>query len=244
MDCKLYMLRQLTLIAFLVIISQPLRADYKTYEEAVKSALRYEEAGNNQKALECYTKAIDIDPANVELLMRRGNLLLLMNNQARALVDYNAVLDVQPSHTKALLYRANIYRGMRNYRAARADYQTLIERNPHERMALLGLILTNDADGRPLEAMEQMNTLVAVWPEDALLYLMRGEMFMKRDLPNQAIEDFDQSIQLDTTNADAYLSRAHYYKKVKKRELMRQDALRALRLGADANTVYTLIKTK
>ena len=64
----------------------------------------------------------------------------------------------------------------------------------------------------------------------------------------QAIEErinvgnFDESIRLDPTNPDSYLSRGIYYKHRRKSSLAREDFRRAVELGADANYVYSLLR--
>lgn len=201
----------------------------------------YEERGKNHDALDWYGKGIDFAPSNANLRLVRANLCLRMGNSEAALKDYDAILDATPRHREALLFRADIFRKKRDYRHARSDYEFLIEIDTYNKLARIGLVLTNDAGGRPQEAMEQMDLMLQFWPKDALLYLVRGEMFMRRGIPNRAIEDFNESISLDDTNPDAYLSRAQYYMKVKKLSLANADARKALQLGGDPNEAYSII---
>lgn len=206
------------------------------------TAVRVNAADSAQVLIAMCTKMLRESPHNVPVRLRRAALYQWMGADEKALSDYNLILEDQPSCEDALLFRADIYRRQRSFRLARADYERLIQIRPSNLKACLGLAITNDESGRPREAMDQMNVIVEAWPEEALPYLVRGEMFMRRGIYPQALMDFDESIRLDPTNPDAYLSRGIYYKHRRKSSLAREDFRRAVELGADANYVYSLLR--
>lgn len=199
-------------------------------------------AADPQVLIKTCDRMLEEAPHNVEVRLRRAALYQWLGADDKALADYNIILEDVPNHTEALLFRADIYRKKRDFRNARSDYERLIGLQPNNLQACLGLVITNDADGRPKEAMDQINTIVEAWPEEALVYLVRGEMFMKRGVYPQALMDFDESIRLDPTNPDAYVSRGNYYKHRHKTSKAREDFQRAVALGADADYIYSLLR--
>lgn len=199
-------------------------------------------ANDPQVLIKTCDKMLETAPHNVEVRLRRAALYQWLGADDKALSDYNIILEDVPNHEEALLFRADIYRKKRDFRNARSDYERLIRLRPDNLNACLGLVITNDADGRPKEAMDQINTLVEAWPEEPLVYLVRGEMFMKRAVYPLALMDFDESIRLDPQNPDAYISRGLYYKRRRKTSKAREDFQSAVALGADADYVYSLLK--
>ena len=53
----------------------------------------YQKQGQNEKALEAYSKGLELSPTSLDLLLNRASLYLQLNNEERALNDYNKVLE-------------------------------------------------------------------------------------------------------------------------------------------------------
>ena len=201
-----------------------------------------ERQGHNQEALDLYTSGLNLSPKDMELRLDRAALLYRMGNQARAASDYSDVLDLQPENMEALQMRAHIYAGMHDYKRARADYETILTIEPLDEKAYIGLILVNDRSGRPREAMEQINALIAVYTRHAVVYAIRGGMEQHRRLYEQALADLTQAIEMEPENADFYVSRATLYLEMKKRKLARHDTQMAIKYGADPIEMASLLK--
>lgn len=201
-----------------------------------------ERLGRNEDALATYTKGINQIPGNTNLLLDRSALYYHMGNEERALSGYSDVLELQPENTEALLMRAHIYAGKHDYKRARADYETILSIDPMNENAYIGLILVNDRSGRPREAMEQISSLIALFPNHAILYAIRGGMEQQRKQYELALPDLTRAIQLEPTNADYYVSRATLYLDMKKRKLARQDTQMAVKLGADPKEMASILK--
>ena len=75
--------------------------------------------------------------------------------------------------------------------------------------AMLGLALLNQKDNRPTEAFNQINTLVAQHPNNAVAYAARGGIEIERKMYTPAEYDFTRAIELDPKNTDYRLNRAN-----------------------------------
>ena len=201
-----------------------------------------ERQGRNHEALDSYTAGLSLQPKNAELMLDRAALHYRMGNEGRALNDYSDVIDLQPENMEALLVRAHIYSAMHDYKRARADYDAMIRIDPLNEKAYIGLILLNDCDGRPREAMEQMNGLIMVYPNHAMLYAIRGGIEQRRLQYEAALRDLNKAIEMEPENADFYVSRATLYLDMKKRKLARLDTQMAVKLGADPKEMASLLK--
>lgn len=106
--------------------------------------------------------------------------------------------------------------------------------------AVLGLVLLNDKDNRPKEAMDQINLLIQKNPQRAEFYAVRAEMEVNRKAFESAEVDFKKAIDLDPENITYYINRAQYYIQTKQRSAARADLKKARSLGADAGELADL----
>ena len=196
--------------------------------------------GENEKALEAYTKGIDLSPTT-DLLLSRSSLYLQLNSQDRALADYNKVLESEPDNEEALFFRAFILSSQRKYKEARTDYKHLLELNPMHEDARLGLAILNSKDGRPKEAMEQLDGLVHFYPNHARHYLARCGLYEQRKEYEKAKKDINMAMELEPENPECYLTRASLYLAMKKKRLAQQDCKTAIRLGANPEEVASIL---
>lgn len=201
-----------------------------------------ERQGKREEALQTYTLALGFKPKSAELLLDRAALHYRLGLEERALMDYNETLDVDYTNTEALFMRGHILAAKHDYKRARLDYEAVLSREPNHERALLGLALLNDRDNRPREAMEQMDRLVQLHPSRAIFYAVRGGMEQARKRYEAALHDLSTAIRLEPTNADYYVSRASLYMEMRKKKLARQDALLAVKFGADAKEMASLLK--
>ena len=199
-----------------------------------------EHRGKPDKALESYTMGLNVAPHVLPLRMARANLYLQLGNKEKALVDYSDVLDWKTDEQEALFMRAYIYTEQRLYKKARADYEALLKLNPAHEEARIGLVLLNEKDNRPREAMDQINAMIASAPDHAILYAIRAGLEQTRKLYEAAEEDFTKAIELDPENMDYLLNRAAFYIETKRKKEARADLDRALELGANPDEVASM----
>ena len=200
----------------------------------------HQRRGESEKALEAYTKGIELS-STTNLLLSRGSLYLQLNNQDRALMDYNKVLEAEPDNEEALFFRAFVLSSQRKYKDARTDYKHLLELNPMHEDARLGLAILNSKDGRPKEAMEQLDALVHFYPNHAKHYLARCGLLEQRKDYEKAKKDISMALELEPENPECYLTRASLYLAMKKKKLAQQDCKTAIRLGASPEEVASIL---
>ena len=81
----------------------------------------YGEAGDMDKAIADYTRALELDNSRGYIFVRRGNAYLDKGDLQNALLDFNRALDLDPEDTYSLYWRAQIYVEMGDVDAALAD---------------------------------------------------------------------------------------------------------------------------
>lgn len=201
----------------------------------------YEHEGEHQLALDSYGKGLHIAPKDTALLMSRASLYLLLENEERAVVDYTSVLQIDAECVDALFFRAYAYGQQRKNPLARKDYEQIIRLCPMHENAHLGLILLNDKDRRPREAMEGINRLIEHYPMHSHLYLVRAGMEEQRKQYEPARHDYDKAVSLAPEDAEVYLARATFCLALNERKQAMADLKQALKLGANPDEVATLM---
>jgi regulator of sirC expression with transglutaminase-like and TPR domain len=107
--------------------------------------------------------------------------------------------------------------------------------------ARLGLAILNSKDGRPKEAMEQLDALVHFYPNHAKHYLARCGLLEQRKDYEKAKKDISMALELEPENPECYLTRASLYLAMKKKKLAQQDCRTAIRLGASPEEVTSIL---
>jgi tetratricopeptide (TPR) repeat protein len=197
---------------------------------------RYEEA------LHAYTFGLELQSTNGQLLSKRANLYLQLDNTEAALSDYDRILQLHPQQKEALYYRAYCFAAKHDYASARRDYETLLQLEPTHENALLGLVRVNHKDGRENEAMDQLNKWIALNPDHVLPYVLRAEIETERKYFDAAEYDLTKAIELDETNPERYVMRAEFYLSQRRKSMARKDLDKALSLGYNRNLIAILYK--
>lgn len=92
-------------------------------------ALRYIEladkcraAGENELAMEYYSKAITLEPENPAGYNARGFYLLKLNRFEGALEDFSAIIRLEPGNPDGYLTRGLVYGNLKRDKEADADF--------------------------------------------------------------------------------------------------------------------------
>lgn len=187
------------------------------------------------EAIESYSFALNVAPYHVPALLGRASAYLETGRLELARVDYSLVLDVEKENEEALLMRAYIYKVQRQYKFARADYDHLLQLHADHFNARLGLALLMQAEGDRDQAVQQLDILITEASgnvaQSTLLYRARAEVEWESEHYDAALMDINQSIQIDNSQADAYLLRGQIYLALGKKLLAKRDFNQAQALG-------------
>ncbi|MYE90072.1 tetratricopeptide repeat protein [Candidatus Poribacteria bacterium] len=99
------------------------------YAEFFKG-LTCQDRGDDEKAVEHYTKALELNKQLVFIYNNRGIAYGNMGNFGRAIVDLTVVIQQEPDYAKAYNNRGNAYRAIGAFDRAIADYNTVIKKKP------------------------------------------------------------------------------------------------------------------
>jgi tetratricopeptide (TPR) repeat protein len=95
-----------------------------------KRGREYADAEEYDKAIEAFSKAIEIRPGYADAYNNRGNTYRKMGQYDQATADLNKAIELDPSHYKAYKNRGKVYAAQENWVRALADYDETVELNP------------------------------------------------------------------------------------------------------------------
>merc|ERR1712156_527017 len=101
--------------------------------EAVKAKTegnKHFKAKDFDKAIESYTKAIELDPEKDEYHSNRANIYLSMEKWSEAELDANKALELGKDNGKEYDRRAQARVGLKRYKSALADFKKAKELDP------------------------------------------------------------------------------------------------------------------
>ena len=195
-------------------LSTLLLDETKRQSEAVKWFIKaYGESqnGNHEKAIEYYTKAIELNPDYADALNNRGACYDGLKEYEKALVDYNKAIELKPDYAVAYNNRGLCYKNLKEYEKALADYTKAIELNPDDAVVFYnrGLCYQNLKEYE--KALADYNKAIELNPDYALAYNNRGICYNVLKEYEKAIDDYNKAIELKPDDAHSYENLAELY---------------------------------
>lgn len=171
----------------------------------------YYEQGDFNKAIEAYTRALEIEPRFVEAYSNRGMAYYAQGRFDQAIVDYNQALGLSPRDAKARLNRGAVYHRLGQFDLAQADYSQSIASDPAFAAAYSNRGMTLAAQGRFDQALLDYTKALELNPTSADVYINRADIYRKTGTVEQALSDYARALELDPQNAAVYMNRGNLY---------------------------------
>ncbi|HEY0429842.1 MAG TPA: protein kinase [Pyrinomonadaceae bacterium] len=90
---------------------------------------------NYKKAIEAYTRGIELNPNDSGLYNNRGIAYHIMREFEKAIADYTKAAELNPNHFSAYNNRGLVYQEMGNKEQAVADFRKALELDPENKLA-------------------------------------------------------------------------------------------------------------
>ncbi|GEM_PF-3644475 len=104
-------------------LDEAIKKDPKSGQAYLDRGNAYFAAKEYQKAIDDFTKGLELDDKNaMTYYYNRGNAYLQLNQQEKAIADYDKVIELDPEMYQAYVNRALVYSDMHQYPKAIADF--------------------------------------------------------------------------------------------------------------------------
>lgn len=141
-------------------------------------------------------------PDSTDLRLRKAGYNLRLEQWEYAKEEYDRILNADPVNPAALFYRAFVNEKMHRNGFARRDYESLLAIVPGHFEGQLGLALLNQKDRRFTEALDQMNRLVGMYPDNAVGYAARAGVELEQGMAELAAFDYEEALKRDAGNKE------------------------------------------
>ncbi|GEM_PF-1634699 len=158
-------------------------------------ALAYAKLNRLNQALADYAAAISLRPTDPGAYLGRGILMLNHGAPERALPDFGKAIEMDPSLTTARYNRGLAFLQLGRNELAEVDFSTVIGRNPRDAGAYLNRGRARAAQGKA-GVRNDFDRAIALKPEWAAAWYMRGRFFDREGAIDEANADFLRAYQL------------------------------------------------
>jgi clan AA aspartic protease (TIGR02281 family) len=164
----------------------------------------YEECHKYPEAVFILSELMEEYGNETSLLETRSDIYTEMGMVKEALDDMTKCVELSEGGDAAYYrgMRAHIYRCNGQYSEAIEDLNAFIDYYPTEAYGYYARGWCKELSGDESAAFEDYNEGIAVDEDYPYIYLMRGEIYLKRGMTQEANMDFEQVIQKDTIVED------------------------------------------
>ncbi len=145
-------------------------------------------------------EVIEKDPLNVSALDELGSLYITKLRYDSAIVQFKKAIRVNARFEPAYYHLAYAYYKQKQYSSAKTTLLTLISINPRDDQYYLLQAYIDEDREMFIEAEKEYTTTIATNETEGKNYYYRGAFFMRRKRYTDAVADFRQSYQKDTTD--------------------------------------------
>lgn len=175
------------------------------------TAIRLFEQDRFQDAADALDQAISSSPDNADLLWKRAQCRLNLNQKELAVQDLDRVLASNPLHESALRERAKLKEDAGSYASAVTDLTALLELNPQNPEALLQRGILNHRMARFDSAVDDLSKAIELQPSSHQARYRRGLALQQLNQTGAALADLEAAIKADPENADYLYSRGNLF---------------------------------
>ena len=167
----------------------------------------YFKAGQYQEAVDAYSKTLNIDPNNAQLLYNRGRAYDELDNNEAAIKDLKAALKLDDKNVRYLISLGDVYYKQKIYDKALFYYEQATEMEGNNALALYKEAKANHQLGNVKEAM---NLYAAALRENEKMgeaFLSRAALKISQDDKSGGCEDLRKAESLGASGAAEALAK-------------------------------------
>jgi tetratricopeptide (TPR) repeat protein len=174
---------------------------------------------------------ISMNPEDAEAHSLRCYILGIKGEFDEAMLACDTAILTDQNYAKAYLYRGFLWESHANPEKAQADYSDAVRLGDKTARLTRSSFLLRQ--GKPREAITDLNEVLRDYPSNWDLYVDRGTAWLNLGESEKALEDFTKAIQLKPNSPKLYSYRAWAYASNKSFPLAIVDYTKVLELSPD-----------
>ena len=176
----------------------------KTAERAAKRAMAtkyftqaYSEK-DKQKAVELYTKAIELDPNFSDAYSNRGVLKNDLGDPEGAMKDYDKAIELDQNNAAAYNNRGNLKKDSNDFEGAMIDYDKAIGLDQNSAITYCNRGNLKDDKGDSLGALKDYEKVIELEPNNAIVLNNRACILSDIGEYNKALDSVNDALVIDS----------------------------------------------
>lgn len=225
-----------------IIITEP---EYIISPESLKYTLKFDpirDFDSYDKAVESYTKAIEIEPRNVLAYLRRAQVYNSLEENEKAIADLNKSIAIDPEQVYPYYERGLVKFGSTKYTYEQAieDWSKAIalKTQQEQNKSQLRRKTIYEFDNSLLEWYHQELISLNSFPDLHNLYELRARAYLELKQYDKAVADANEAVSLQPEDASKYHFRAYVYREAKQYDRAVANSNRAIELLPEYTHAY------
>lgn len=166
-------------------------------EKEYQKASEWLGKGDYARAIEGFTKALELDTTNAVAYVNRGYAYQEFGHYEKALADYNKAIKIKPDLSSAYDNRGCLHAALGEIDAAIADHTKALEVDPSNVTAYNNRAVAYGDKGDRTKSISDLDCAIRVDPEYIEGYQLRGFAKYQIGRYREAIVDLTKAIELD-----------------------------------------------
>lgn len=191
-----------------------------------------------EKALQDFTKAINVDYTYAEPFLNRGILYYNTGRPDQALADFNRFLELKPDNPDGLLNRANTLSTLGRFKEAIPDYNKYLTIKNDDPKAYMwrGIAYFNIQNYD--SAIIDFNKSIEIDPDYYEPYYWLGVIYYNQKDYSNALKYLDLSISKNSNNANSYIWKGLCYMNMNEYHKAIEQYSKAIEIDPNNSTAY------
>lgn len=206
--------------AVMQVYNEQLEQEPNDYNTLFARANQYYFNGNNLKALDDVSAALDLIPAKekelrFDALMLRAKIYDARQNYEGELADLKEASAITPSSLSCIDMLAKVSYNLGDYDASEKNYQTILRENPTNYDALYGLAKIEVKRNNYEKAASYVDKAVNLFTAEPQVYINRADVLNMMEQYEPAAQDLISALSVGSSETDALralteMSNKHY----------------------------------
>ena len=167
----------------------------------------YLDEGNSEKAIACWSKAIEIQPNFKILYFNRGVAFKTQKKWQEAIKDFSTVISIDSSEARSYFFRGEMYSNVKDMENALNDFKRVVYIDPNYKngwynlgVCYASLLKWDDAIVAFEQSIARDSTFVSS-------YINKGVCLERMGKWQPALENYEKALKIDPTNINAIKNR-------------------------------------
>lgn len=208
-------------------------------EALLKRARKFYDLEDYENCIVMCNQALAFDIDFAPAYHKRGLAKHDLENYTGAIEDYTQAIALDYKKAQFVFDRGRAYSVLKEKAKARDDFSRALNLDSYNILYMTHFIPHAIEQGNLSAALHFADKAIFYYP-DAMTYLVRGVVYIERGEYQNAINDFDQAIQLGPRHKSFYEQRANAHYLNRELDKAREDYNKAIQLDPENTDLYSV----